>query len=148
MNQHFSLIKDHTEAEIIEAGLQTFMSVLAERDRLRKENELLQSEVELKRTRIADAERELATLKTNWEIASSKNARLNKLLERFVEFLGGAGAILSEAIADVAPLVPTEQPQTMREAIGADIREHMSAELPRDTEELNKFAEIWGGVAP
>lgn len=151
MNQQIK----RSEADIIRDGLDTFMSVIAERDRLLNENALLHQEVELKRARIAEAiederrdQERIAAAARELETERAKNARLRTLLDRFVEFLGGAQTILSQAVAEVVPLVPTDEPQTMREAIGADIREHMSGDLPVPTTELTRFAEIWGGQAP
>jgi len=142
MNQQIK----RSEADVIRDGLDTFLSVIAERDRLLNENALLHQEVELKRARIADAERELDATKRELATATTQNTRLQKLLERFVEFLGGAQSILSEAIADAAPLVPGEEPQTMRSAIVADIRDHMAG-VEIEPAERQRFAEIWGGRA-
>jgi predicted nuclease with TOPRIM domain len=130
------------EADVIKAGLQTFLDVIAERDRLRKENELLHNEVELKRARIAAAERDLETAKTELHKLSVRHARMRTMLGRFVEFLGGAEAMLSEAIAGEEEPTAAEAPQTMRTAIVADIRDNLAgATTP---EERSKFAEIWG----
>jgi hypothetical protein len=136
-----------SEADVIKAGLQTFLDVIAERDQLRNENEMLRSEVELKRGLIAEAGRQLETTKADLESLSIRHNRMLKLCGRFIELLDGAEGLLREAIsgepANAVEAIELEGRQTMRDVVNADIKENLAG-VAQD--EMTKFADIWGGT--